>query len=204
MLATLIAVSLAAQAPSPADFFPLVAGTRRTYEERSNVSAVSVDEVGAPMDFETGGKAIPVTTREGGREISKMFYRIEGDTLYVVASDPKHPLPQPFPILQIKGEKTNWVYSGPSDDTKYAETVSMTGESRLLPPRDVLGKKLPVLEVKLSTTVGAGNAQEKSDVVATYAKGVGLIQATTKTKVGKHSATNELKLVKVEEAKTDG
>jgi len=203
MLATLIAASFIADNLTPNDFFPLVPGTRRTYEEKLDRVTTNTDLVGFPETLK-GVTAIPVSTSEGGRQVSKTYYMVDANAVWIVASNPDHPLPKPVPILQVNGEKTKWSYDGPTDDSRRAEGISMTGESRILPPRDVLGKKVPILEVKLTTLVGAGAAQEKSEQIALYGKGIGLVQMTSKTTVGRHKATNELKLVNVEEAKTGG
>jgi len=203
MLATLIAATFIADNATANDYFPLVAGTRRTYEEKVDNISTSVDEVGAPVDVK-GVAAIPVVTTEAGRAISKTYYKVDGSTVWIIGSNPEHPLPKPIPIVQVNGEKTSWSYDGPTDDTKLAESISMTGQSRMLPPRDVLGKKVSILEVKLITAMGGGRAQERSEQTALYGKGIGLIQLTSKTTVGKHKATNELKLIQVEEAKAGG
>lgn len=203
MLAALIAASLLKDNPSVAEFFPLTPGARRTYEEKGRGSAVSVDEVGAPETV-SGAPATPVVTKESGRAISKTYYRLEGSTLFIVAMDKEHPLPKPLPILQFNGEKTNWSYEGPSDDTKAAEPIFMTGEAKLAGERTFMGKKVATLEVKLVTTVGGGRAQEKIEQVAIYGRGIGLLEATAKTRVGRNAATSTLKLVKVEEAQPGG
>lgn len=203
MLATLIAATFISGSFTPADFFPLVPGTRRTYEEKLERVTLNMDEVGIPTTVKNV-TAIPIVTSEGGKNISTTYYLVDTTAVWIVATNPEHPLPKPIPILQVSGEKTKWSYEGPTDDTKQAEGIAMDGESRILPDRDVLGKKVPILEVKLTTTVGGGFAQEKSEQIALYGKGIGLVQLISKTKVGKKTVTNELKLVKIEEAKSGG
>jgi len=203
MLATLIAASFIAESFSPADFFPLVPGSRRTYEEKLDRVTLNTDEVGIPETVKTI-TAIPVVTTEGGKAISKTYYQVDSSGVWIVATNVDHPLPKPIPILQISGEKTKWSYEGPTDDSKQAEAIAMEAESRILPDREILGKKVAILEVKLTTAVGGGLAQEKSEQTALYGKGIGLVQLVSKTKVGKKTVTNELKLVKIEEAKSGG
>src|SRR5579884_3442892 len=100
MLAALAAVTFLRPGPSVADFFPLVPGTLRTFQEQGVSNTVTVDEVGQPVDV--GGKpAVPVKTREGTKLVNTTYYRIDGNTVYIVAYDPKHPLPDPMPVLQL-------------------------------------------------------------------------------------------------------
>lgn len=203
----LLAATLLSQTPtvtlSAADFFPLVQGTRRTYEEKSRDTSQNVDQVGPAVQIK-GADAIPIITQVNGQTVTTTFYRVSGDTVYLIANDMDHPLPKPLPILQVGDKPLQWDYQGLAGEDKWAEAISMKGASKMLGEKMVLGKKVPVLEVKLVTTMGPSMAREVIEQTATYAKGIGLVELTSKTTVGKRSATNQLRLVKVEEAVAHG
>lgn len=217
MLSSLLAATLVLQTPLPAnsgtasstatvsaaDFFPLVTGTRRTYEEKAKDTSQNVDQVGPTVQIK-GVDAIPIITQVNGQTVTTTFYRVDGDTVYLIANDMDHPLPKPLPILQVGDKPMQWDYSGLAGTDKWAEAISMKGSSRMLGEKMVLGKKVPVLEVKLVTTMGPSMAREIIEQTATYAKGIGLVELSSKTTVGKRSATNQLRLIKVEEAVARG
>jgi len=205
MLATLIAATFIADNATANDFFPLAPGSRRMYEEKLTGEApkMNYDEVHAEVDVK-GVPAVRVATVEDGKEITNTYYKVDKSSAWIIGNDIEHPLPKPMPILQFGDKPMKWSYEGPSDDSKLPEPITLTGESRILPDRMVLGKKVSILEVKLTSAMGGGSAQERVEQVALYGKGIGLVQLTSKTMVGKRKVSNELKLIQVEEAKTGG
>jgi hypothetical protein len=204
MLATLLAATFLTASPAD-DFFPLVPGTRRTYEEVSGgAKATSVDEVGASVDV-AGKPAIPITTKVGDQVVGMGYYRSEPEGIFLIGNDPKQPLPKPMPLLIFNGSMGNWEYSGHTSAAKNAaEFVNVAGEARVKGERNVLGRKVPVIEVHLVTMVDAGLARVTIDQTSIYAKGIGLVETVTKQGRGKKQSTQVLRLVKVEEAKATG
>ena len=188
---------------TPADFFPLSMGRRAVFEERSVVPSITTDVVSETVTI-GGRKAVKVTTFNGSepkpsdKPISTAFYAAEADAVYLVSYSTDDPLPLPMPILKVGEKKLTWDYEGPASSNRVAEPVKMKSESQLLPPRDVLGSKVDILEVKSTATMGAGAARETIEQRSTYAKGIGLIELTSKTTVGKRSVESSLKLIKVQ------
>jgi hypothetical protein len=82
--------------------------------------------------------------------------------------------------------------------------MSMEGESRLKGSGEFLGRKVSLLEVKIKASVGGGKAQEHVTQTALYAKGIGLVELTSVTKIGRREAKNVLRLTKFEEPKEGG
>jgi hypothetical protein len=202
MLHLLIALTLAPPLTA-SDFFPAIAGTARTFYDLPDQTN-SVDEVGAPITF-GGSPATPITTKDGAKLVNIAYYRIEPTAVYLLGYDPKNPLPQPMPILQYDGKPTKWSFDGVTSADRNGEELHLTGESKSTADQAVFGKKLPAIEVTIQAQIGVGKFQEQDEQVAIYAKGVGMVQLTTKRKIGKNKPQTALRrLVKLEEAKSSG
>jgi hypothetical protein len=182
-----------------ADFFPLPEGRRATYEEKSLTFSVTTDVIGKTVTI-NHMEAVQVTTLQNSKEISFAFYKVDNDAVWLVAYSKENPLPTPMPIFKIGEKKTTWEYAGITGIKEGAEGMHLKGESQLKPARDVLGQKVECLEVKITATVGGGASREIVEQVATYGKGIGLVELTSKTRVGKRSVDSSLKLIKVENA----
>lgn len=206
MTVALLAATLTlGQAPSAADYFPLRPGMRLTFEERTTNATVTTDVVGQPLEV-AGVPTTPVTTFQDGREVNTAYYRVEADAISIIAYDKKAPLPMPLPVLKIPaGPKTTWSFNGPGSAEKMAEPLNMKGEAEFLKTdREIFGKKVPVLQVRMIATVGGGSAREEIEQVSLYGRGIGLIESTSTTKIGKRKVVNVLRLTKVEEPKEGG
>lgn len=205
MITALIAATLSfAPAPtfSASDYFPLKVGRRMTYEEKSLQSGMTTDVVEEPVDVK-GVMTTPVATYQGGNKVNTAYYRVDAEGVAIIAYDPERPLPEPLPVLKVAGtEKMTWEFKGAGSAEKLAEPLAMKGESQVLKAeREVLGKKVQVLQVKINAFVGGGKAREEIEQVAIYGKGVGLVELTSTTKIGKRKAVSILKLTKIEEPK---
>ncbi len=194
ILAALCATSIGLTA---GDFFPLNEGRKSTYEEKSISYSVTTDVVGKE---ETIGsqRGVQVTTWQNNKEISHAFYRVESDAVYLLAYSKQNPLPTPMPLFKLGTKRAVWEFGGVTGTKEGAEGMKIKGESELKGLREVLGQKVEVLEVKITAEVGLGASKEIVEQIATYAKGIGLVELTSKTRVSKRSADSSLKLVKVE------
>jgi hypothetical protein len=187
---------------SASDYFPLRTGSRMTYEEKSLQSGTTVDVVEAPVEINFV-KVVPVTTFQNGSKVNTTYYRVDEDGVAIYAYDVKAPLPKPLPVLKVAGaEKVAWRHEGPATTEQVAEAMVMTGEAQMLKTdREVLGKKVPAIQVKIVAIIGGGRAREEIEQVSVYGKGIGLIESTSTTKIGKRKAVSTLKLIKIEEPK---
>lgn len=211
----LLALAAAAIGPTPAEFFPLIKGTRLTYEENSVQRTITVDEVQAPKTI-SGIIVTPVITTVDGRTINTTYYRVDSTRIEIVATEPPPkpgqkpadsptPLPMPLPVLELgSGASSKWSFYGPASADQQAEPLRMDGEARLKGERNVLGKTVPILEVRTNATVGGGRAQERVEQTAIYGKGIGLVELVSKTQVSRRSVTSTLRLVKIEPPKEGG
>jgi hypothetical protein len=191
------ALLLGATGFTAADFFPLKEGRRATYEERGVTFAMTTDVVGAESEIGTE-KGIQVITFQNNKPLNSTFYRVDPDAVMLLGYSKENPLPIPMPVFKIGPKRTTWEYLGANGSTKEAEGMLVTGESEIKAPKDVMGQKADILEVKITAKIGGGPAQETVEQKATYAKGIGLIELTSKTRVGKRSIESTLKLVKLE------
>jgi hypothetical protein len=206
MFAALIVASLTQATPTAADFFSLLPGTTRTFVDVDNegTNTMTTDEVLEPITI--GGKqAIPVVTRDQGKQVSTTYYHVDPAAVYLLGYNPKHLLGKPMPVLEFDGKPGKWVYSGTSSDDKNAEAIDLKCESKLTGSQDVLGQRRPTLEARVIATVGSGKNQETIEQVATYAAGVGLIELRNITRVVHNKpATETRRLTKLEGAKSNG
>ncbi len=179
------------------DFFPLTEGRKLTYEEKSVTYSVTTDVVGKEEAIGTQ-RGVHVTTFQNTKAVGHAFYRVDPDAVYLLAYAKENPLPTPMPLFKLGTKKTTWEFGGVTGIKEGSEGMKLKGESELKGLKDVLGLKVEVLEVKISAEVGVGASREIVEQHATYAKGIGLVELTSKTTVGKRSADSSLKLVKVE------
>jgi len=193
----------AAASPSVADFFPLVPGTVRTYNDFAGSTRASTDEIGQPIDV-AGAPATPLLTKDQGRTVGTLLYRIEGNIVFLVGVDPKKPFPAPIPVLQFDGKQGKWQFQGTMGKGIDAEPLVITGEAKLLKDQVVLGKKVPVIQATMKVLTGVGRTQQADEQTMLYAKGIGMFKANSTTRIGKQAITSTRTLIQVEEAKTTG
>lgn len=187
---------------SAADYFPTRPGRRLTYEEKSLMASTTTDVFEEPVEI-GGVMAVPVTTLQNGQKMNTAYYRVDANVVSSLGYDKDRPLPTPMPVLKVSDtEKIKWDFAGPMSADQVAEPVVIRGEAQVLKdPREVLGKKVSVLQVKMVITVGTGKAREEVEQVSIYGKGIGLVESSSTTKIAKRKAVNTLKLTAIEEPK---
>jgi len=197
-----LACGLAFHSNTAADFFPLVTGTLRRYEQKTGDLTQVVNIVGKGMDM-GGAMAIPMTETPMGHSPTVTYYRVDGDQVVIIANDLKHPLPSPMPILKVGPGKVEWDFRGATQTGPQGELLQVHGESHLAGQREVLGKKVDIIDVKLSFSVGSGMTQLIYEQHTIYARGLGMVEMTTKARLGKGKPQPEqvTRLVSIEEPK---
>ncbi len=218
MIVTLLLASYSFAGINAADYFPLVPGMKRTYTETGANGGVTEDVVGKPIMI-NGKEAFPVSTMVYGKKVSGTFYSADQGGVYMIASiparekDPIAPMPSPIPVFLVpSGDKPQWDFRGSMepinalfhDPSKIGEVVTIAGETRVGKPRDVLGKKVDTIEIKLDVLVGSPKLGERTQTTAVYGKGIGLIETTSKTRLGKQTAEAKAVLTAIEELKGGG
>lgn len=196
---TTLLLAAALLGSSAADFFPLDVGTKWHYEETvANIATVHTDEVLSPVKI---GElmATPIASSVNGHVYDTLYYRVEGDTVFLVAYDPKKPLSLPLPILKVADGRVKWDYVGETELADEPANLSMKCESAPKGERDVLGTRRETIELKVEAQVGGSAATGiKNRQTALYAKGVGMIEMRGEGKVGNTTTKFERKLIKFE------
>jgi len=188
--------------PGAADFFPLVEGTVRKYEQKASTIVTTVSVVGKPLDM--GGVTVtPVRETPTGSSGTTTYYRVDDDQVAVVAYDIKHPFMNPMPVLKLGAGKVEWDYQGVTKTSVTGERLVAHGEAHAAGKREVLGKMVDVIEVKLIATIGMGMTRYVCDQDAIYARGIGLVDMVSKVRLGdtKQSTTTSTHLVSIEQDK---
>lgn len=188
------------------DFYPLVPGTRLTYEDANGLQMV--DEIGKPVDIGKEVMATPKTSSVSGRSSGSELYRIDGDTLLLVGyidktARPPAPelnvLSQPQPILRVaKTGKAEWQHLGEISTGLGPVLLRVRGDSSRGPKRKILDREVETLNVHVVSIIGndAQAVEVRQDVV--YGKGIGMVEMTEATKAAGKTVKKVLKLVKFE------
>lgn len=184
------------------DFFPLAEGTKWHYlSQVGNMSAVQIDEAKSPISID-GKTATPIETQVDGRIVGTSYYRCQGDTLFLVAENPKKPLSVPQPILKVGEGKVKWNFTG---ETMFMGTSAVTetsSESVLKRDRPALDRKFDTVEARTTSKIGSGALTALQGKQTTYyAKGIGLVEMVSEQVVAKSRTKATLKLIKFEAPK---
>lgn len=198
MLALLLTVATL-EPPKASDYFPLRQGMRWTYRESGTTGLRYVDEVETPVTLK-GRNAFPITSRQSGDIIGKIYYVVESDSVGIVAEiDLRDQYDPPRTVFKIGDPTATWDYGAeiPFGNAKAALLVK--GTSKLGSTRKVFGEDVPVLEVNTDATI----RPKKGPVVvqhmsAFYAKGYGLVYFESISGSGKDQRTSQMELVKFE------
>jgi len=188
LLSCAIALSLAAPAPTVADFSGLTPGSVRVYDSREGSrTGESTEEIGQPV--KVGGKTlVPITTKAEGVIGSRLYYAVEGDALSVMAVSESQLLQNPAQILKVGTGVVRWQYRQLSPVAAEATAMTVSAESSLKGKRRVLGKECEVVEVKYSAESAPGEVPFKLRQTALYAAGIGLIELESDWTVAKNAS----------------
>jgi len=195
--------TMAMRAGGVEEFFPLVPGTRRIYQQKGGDGTQLENFVGKPLDM-GGAQAIPVTETQAGQPPKTTYYKLGDGEVTIVAYDIKHPLPAAMPILKLGPGKVEWDFHGATQTGPQGERMLGHGEARSIGMKEVLGKKVDLVEVKLNTQVGSGMSSLIFEQKTIYGRGLGVVEMNTKVRLGKTKQTMEtsIKLVSVEPPKS--
>lgn len=184
--------------PDVAAYFPLTAGTRWTYEV-SGLNA-SVDLAKSSIEIE-GKQAVPVVTLREGKEIDPRYYRIEGDTVYLVAFEPLKPLPSAHPILRVNEKRSVWTYNGHTQMHGALVPFSFKAQSNQKGKRNYFGKDRACIEVVMDAEIEVLPGQViKYKQTTLFAADVGWVETKTRQTVDRKSQETTIRLVRFEPA----
>ncbi len=186
-----------------AAFFPLHTGDRWTYQEVADGKLVGifVDECKGEAMI-AGKPALQVEISTQGRTLESAYYRVLDDSVYLVASDPKHPLLDPYAILKVGGKTIKWKYAGTARFLTENDPMTLQGVAKRIGKREMLGRKVEALEVTLDAVVGNPKGTNvRSKQVSVYGEGIGLFELKDTTRVNKTTHVRVRTLTQFEPAK---
>lgn len=196
------------------DYFPLHEGDEYQYEEKIGARTYAlVKKVGAPVT-DTNQTLIPLVTDTGTGDPDTTHY-VEGDDtvkVFMVASRQKKVKGAPqvdengypvmekreisYPVFKSTTNETEWAYSGQTALLSDFASLDMTGKSKFLGQKKVLGAPRDVIQVTLTMTVGAADGPSIRETNVTYyAKGVGPYQMDSVQIFGKRKVERHLRLL---------
>jgi len=151
-----------------------------------------------------GAQAIPVTETQAGHPPQTTYYQVGDGEILIVAYDLKHPLPTPLPVFKFGSGKVEWEYHGATKIGVEGERMTAHGEARSIGMKEILGKKVDLIEVRLQTQIGSGLSALNYDQRTVYGRGLGVVEMNTKVRLGKGKQTMEssTKLVSFEPPKS--
>ena len=185
-----------------ADYFPSTAGLKMTYEESGpdGAKSLTVDEIGEAtkiLDIDV----VPIFTRTSARDVASAYYEVTSSGVFLVANAVSQPLPEKMPIIEYVNGKGSWDFTTQIGRGRTQERIAVHGETKSVGNRDVLGAKGPAIECRLEAKTGGGPSRLVETTVSIYANGIGLVESTSTSQLGKQKATRRVKLVKVEAPK---
>ncbi|MBX3114267.1 MAG: hypothetical protein KF836_06845 [Fimbriimonadaceae bacterium] len=224
LFATVLATALVGQTPE--EYFPLVPGTVRIYEQEVNTKGKKyksriVETVGAitkikryelvpdPTEFDPANEkqvwieddAIPVTSSVDGNEPVYTYYKVSGERIFIVGTAKDELLIQAFPILAIPkaDDRATWLYSGNITVMGAPAATLIDGEAKTRKPFRFKNKEYPAIESKAIYKFQLGGGIEaQSEQTSIYAQGLGLVEFSETGKLGKEVTKVSRKLVQID------
>lgn len=181
------------------DYFPLQPGTKWYYKEQGAPSEV-IDEVLEPVEV-GGKKATPVRTSVGGNVLETRYFRIEGDTVYLLGNKPLSPLPVPHPVLKIADTPSAWTFSGVTDGGKEGLGISYEAKTTPKGVKKLFGSDRKCYEMVLNADLDQGEGiRLRIKQVTTYAEGVGWVEMKQTVSYGGQNKETVTRLLRFEKA----
>lgn len=200
LTATIAAICIAAPV---GDYFPLVEGTKWTYEDESGQQMTQ--QAGKPLDIGKNRTATPIAQMAGGRKLGSSLYAVDADTiwLYGTMSGTSKPeidlLREPQPVLKVGAGKAEWKYVGELPTGAGPVLVQIQADSKAGPKRKIFDREVETVVVHAFTRYGNDaklGVEVRQDMI--YAKGIGMIETIEATKAQGQTVKKMLKLVKFE------
>lgn len=192
-LATLPALPLA----RVEDFFPLEPGTKWHYQEQGAPGEV-LDEVLEPVVLD-GKKATPIRTSMGGNVLEVRYFRVEGDTVWLIGNKPDVPLPAPHPVLKIGDKASTWTFDGVTGVGKDGHGISFQAQTTPKGAKKLFGQDRTRYEMVLNADLEQGEGiNVRIKQVTTYAEGIGWVEMKQTVSYRGQSKESTTRLVRFE------
>ncbi len=201
MLSAVCALVIAPAAVDLREYFPIEQGTTWDYIEIVGEGESRYrSEAGKPYDLD-GQMVYPIITKQHGRSIGISYYDINSDSIHIIASGYNPSPSPPVPVLMNPEYREKWKYEGLSNATGAIGEMELEGKGKVLKSVKWNGKTYEGIEIRLDATTveqvsASTGAKTKTEQVSTYAKGIGLIEMKSTTKIGKETYRSTIKLDK--------
>ncbi len=226
MIATLAALAFLAADDSLVEaYFAAKPGTVRTYEQEVDhdgrrSKATIIETVDLPeeisrrylidnpdvTDLENPKiekvdkvSAITIRTSIDGREPQTIYYRADGNRIFLVGAEKGQLLPFALPVLAVGKDEELWSYSGPIMVMGAPAPAVVKGTSKPGKEYTFQGKKYPSIEVRTTYSIDLGAGMiANSEQQAIYARGIGLVEFRETGKLNDQTTRSTRKLKKIE------
>lgn len=224
---TFLAALVSMQAPATAaDFFPLTAGLRRTYEKKAEGKFNVIDETG-PTAYFDGKPAVAIVQKDQfGKSLETTYYQIDGSTVLIVGfvDDRRKStetlnqkvekenqfvllsLVPAMPVFKYDGGASQWSYTAipkivgrAGEAARESDPTEIVGSTKPGKERTVLGRKVETIEVRAEVTLGQGEFAQKILETSVYGRGIGLIESSYRSTANKKTQTITTRLIAIEE-----
>lgn len=194
-----ILASIVIPQATAAELFPLVPGSKWSYEITGSGSGKYDQEVGFPVEID-GKSLAPILVKVGTKITQTTFYDVAPSGVYILGHDAKKLWEKPLPVFQIGEKGAQWAFDGPSPyENDTAARMALTGQSKWIGERAYLGEKRRCLEVKTETKIGISASTATRFVQKTvYAVGIGMVEMDEEVTLGKTTNKRKVKIVKFE------
>src|SRR5579862_10047194 len=102
MIIAALSISLALQAGTAADYFPVDSGSRWVYQCDKDGALDEITYTAQPAQKVNKVNASPILMQEGGQSTT-LYYMADADTVWLLGVDKDNPYPSPHAVLRTSG-----------------------------------------------------------------------------------------------------
>lgn len=206
MILPALALALMSETETVSDYFPVKPGTTWVYQSNAEVNgrksfSTDSDTVLEPVLL-NGITYTVIESRGVNSAASRSFYEVNADQIGFAGMSENALLPLPFTILQGDPTKAHdWEFTGGVVVGTAEAPAEIKARLKPLGIRDVVGRKVPVIEVVMDMKIFYS---EDQTITAThtslYGKGIGLIEFKEVGSFGTQKNQKVRKLARFREA----
>ncbi len=206
MILPALALALMSETETVSDYFPVKPGTTWVYQSNAEVNgrksfSTDSDTVLEPVLL-NGITYTVIESRGVNSAASRSFYEVTADQIGFAGMSENALLPLPFTILQGDPTKAHdWEFTGGVVVGTAEAPAEIKARLKPLGTRDVVGRKVPVIEVVMDMKIFYS---EDQTITAThtslYGKGIGLIEFKEVGSFGTQKNQKVRKLARFREA----
>lgn len=187
----LTALALAWAQSDAGEFFPAPVGAKWRYRvETETMNLTKTEQVEAPVKLADDEPALHFRTFQNGKAVGHTYYRVDGDTVYLMANAISRPLDPPRVVFQVGSTKKTWNWRGVEEGLP----LTLSGFCESNGERDVLGVKRKTIKIQVDASWGEAPLVWKIRQDAVYAAGIGLVELSEVRSSGKSQVKSVTRL----------